>query len=103
MKDYLIANDRFSFKGNGFLLENGTFSWFEPIGVTWNDSFCRRIVNHGQPGCFVERDIDLHQINYLFENDHNFGHLSLMSIINSHYEKTCEGRSLKTSFKKIIL
>ena len=43
----------------GFLLENGTtFVRYEPVGVTWNDSYCRRITNGGQTGCFVQRNID---------------------------------------------
>ena len=52
-----------SFNGEkGFLLTNGTFSRFEAIGVTWNDSYCRRITNGGQSGCFVERDITIFPI-----------------------------------------
>ena len=46
----------------GFLLKNETFSRFEPVGVTWNDSFCRRIRNGGPLGCFVQRDINLFPI-----------------------------------------
>ena len=75
---HFIANDRLSNEEKSFLLENGTYSRYEPVGVTWNDSFCRRIVNEGQPGCFVERDINFHQMNNELENN-------------------CTGRSLKTS------
>ena len=46
----------------GFLLTNGTFSRFEPVGVTWNDSYCRRITKSGRSGCFVERDINMFPI-----------------------------------------
>ena len=46
----------------GFLLKNETFSRFEPVGVTWNDSYCRRITNGGSLGCFVQRDINLFPI-----------------------------------------
>ena len=42
---------------NGFILKNGTFERFEPIGITWNDSYCRRITDAGPSGCFVKRDI----------------------------------------------
>ena len=41
----------------GFILKNGTFERFEPIGITWNDSYCRRISNAGPSGCFVKRDL----------------------------------------------
>ena len=41
----------------GFILKNGTFERFEPIGITWNDNYCRRITDAGPPGCFVERDL----------------------------------------------
>ena len=42
---------------NGFLLIDGSFERFEPIGVTWDDTYCRKITNAEQPGCFVERSI----------------------------------------------
>ena len=41
----------------GFLLRDGIFERFEPIGITWNDSYCRRIADAGPSGCFVERDL----------------------------------------------
>ena len=46
----------------GFLLKNETFSRFEPVGMAWNDSYCRRITNGGPLGCFVQRDINLFPI-----------------------------------------
>ena len=47
-----------SHKGeNGFILKNGTFQRFEPIGISWNDSFCRKVTDVGSSGCFVERDL----------------------------------------------
>ena len=50
--------DHRSHKGeNGFILKNGAFERFEPIGVTWNDYFCRKISVTGPSGCFVERDL----------------------------------------------
>ena len=36
---------------------DGSFERFEPIGVTWDDTYCRKITNAEQPGCFVERSI----------------------------------------------
>ena len=57
----MLINDR-SGEEKGFLLKNETFSRFEPVGVTWNDSFCRRIRNGGPLGCFVQRDINLFPI-----------------------------------------
>ena len=57
----MLINDR-SGEEKGFLLNNETFSRFEPVGVTWNDSFCRRIRNGGPLGCFVQRDINLFPI-----------------------------------------
>ena len=29
----------------GFILKNGTFDRFEPIGITWIDNYCRRITD----------------------------------------------------------
>ena len=46
----------------GFLLKNETFSRFEPVGMAWNDSYCRRITNGGLLGCFIQRDINLFPI-----------------------------------------
>ena len=41
----------------GFILQNGTYERFEPIGITWNDTYCRRITDEGPLGCFAERDL----------------------------------------------
>ena len=41
----------------GFILENGKFERFEPIGITWNDNYCRRIADAEPSGCFVGRDL----------------------------------------------
>ena len=41
----------------GFILKNGNCERFEPIGITWNDSYCRRITDSGPSGCFVKRDL----------------------------------------------
>ena len=41
----------------GFLLIDGSFQRFEPIGVTWDDTYCRKITNAEQSGCFVKRSI----------------------------------------------
>ena len=47
-----------SHKGeNGFILKNGTFGRFEPIGISWNDTYCRKVTDTGPSGCFVERDL----------------------------------------------
>ena len=59
------------FGGKGFLLKDEIFYRFEPNGVTWNDSYCRKIVDKGQPGCFVERDINLFPINFGWHPHHN--------------------------------
>ena len=50
-------NHRSIYGENGFILKNGTYKRFEPIGITWNDSYCRRITEAGPSGCFVERDL----------------------------------------------
>ena len=42
---------------NGFILKNGTFERFEPIGITWNDSYCRKLADAGPSGCFVKRGL----------------------------------------------
>ena len=61
-ENHVSITDRSLTGEKGFLLTNGTFSRFEPVGVTWNDSYCRRISNSGQSGCFVERDINMFPI-----------------------------------------
>jgi len=42
---------------NGFILRNGTFERFEPLGIYWDDSYRKRITEAGPSGCFVERDL----------------------------------------------
>ena len=60
----------------GFILKNGKFERFEPIGVTWNDSYCRRITDSGSSGCLVKRD--------------------LSTILNFNFqENNCSGRDLR--------
>ena len=54
---YAMVNNRSLDDQKGFILKNGTFERFEPIGITWNDSYCRRITETGPSGCFVERDL----------------------------------------------
>ena len=61
-ENHVTMTDRSLTGEKGFLLTNGTFSRFEPVGVTWNDSYCRRITNSGRSGCFVERDINMFPI-----------------------------------------
>ena len=53
----MTVNHRSNHGENGFILQNGTFERFEPIGITWNDSYCRRIEEAGPSGCFVNRDL----------------------------------------------
>ena len=52
----------------GFILKNGKFKRFEPIGVTWNDSYCRRITDSGPSGCFVKRDLST-ILNFNFQEN----------------------------------
>ena len=52
-----MVNNRSLDDQKGFILKNGTFERFEPFGITWNDSYCRRITHAGPSGCFVERDL----------------------------------------------
>ena len=61
-ENHVSITDRSLTGEKGFLLTNGTFSRFEPVGVTWNDSYCRRITKSGRSGCFVERDINMFPI-----------------------------------------
>ena len=63
-------NDHQSLTGkNGFILRNGRFERFEPIGITWNDSFCRRKTEAGPSGCFVERNLSaIPDFNYQENN-----------------------------------
>ena len=59
LKKYATV-DHGSHKGEkGFILKNGIFERFEPIGITWNDSYCRKITDTGPPGCFVELDLSM--------------------------------------------
>ena len=57
LRKYATVNHRSLPGENGFILKNGSFSRFEPIGITWNDSYCRRLTEKGPSGCFVERDL----------------------------------------------
>ena len=57
LKKYATVNHRSLAGENGFILKNATLSRFEPIGITWNDSYCRRLTEKGPSGCFVERDL----------------------------------------------
>ena len=53
----------------GFILNNGTLKRFEPIGITWNDSYCRRIMDSGPSGCFVSRNLStIPDISYQYNN-----------------------------------
>ena len=57
LKKHATVNNRYLDDEKGFILTNGTFKRFEPIGITWNDSYCRKITDVGPSGCFVERDL----------------------------------------------
>ena len=46
----------------GFLYENGNFVRYEPVGITWNDNFCRKLTSYGSSGCYVKRLINISQI-----------------------------------------
>ena len=56
-KDHVTMHYRFIIEEKGFLFQNGLFERYESIGVTWNDTFCRRIKQDGLSGCFVEREV----------------------------------------------
>ena len=67
--NYTIVNHRSLTGENGFILNNGRFERFEPIGITWDDSYCRRITDAGPSGCFVERDLSaIPDFNYQGNN-----------------------------------
>ena len=53
----VTVNHRSLYGEKGFILTNGTYERFEPIGIAWNDTYCRRITDAGSSGCFVERDL----------------------------------------------
>ena len=57
LKKYATVNHQSQKGKNGFILKNGTFQRFESIGISWNDSYCRKVTDTGPSGCFVERDI----------------------------------------------
>ena len=65
---YITSNHGILPGEKGFILKNGTFDRFEPIGITWNDNYCRRITDSGPSGCFVERDLST---SADFENQEN--------------------------------
>ena len=69
-QNHVQMNDRSLIGEKGFLLQNGTFVRYEPVGITWNDSFCRRKESGGKLGCFVQRDIEMFPIDD-FENQQN--------------------------------
>ena len=51
-----MPNDDYLFGEKGFILKNETLVRFQPIGVTWDDSYCRRITDSGPSGCFIDHD-----------------------------------------------
>ena len=53
----MTVNHRSLSGEKGFILKNGTYELYEPIGIRWNDSYCRKITDAGPSGCFVERDL----------------------------------------------
>ena len=57
-KDHVTMHYRSIIEEKGFLFQNGLFERYESIGVTWNDTFCRRIKQDGLSGCFVEREVE---------------------------------------------
>ena len=57
LEKYTTVNHGALYGEKGFMLKNGTFERFAPIGITWNDTYCRRITDAGPSGCFVERDL----------------------------------------------
>ena len=57
LRKYATVDHRSLYGEKGFILQNGTFERFEPIGITWKDSYCRRITDTGPSGCFVERNL----------------------------------------------
>ena len=62
-QNHVEMYDRSWLGEKGFLLRNGTFFRYEPPGIIWNDSFCRRIGISRRSGCFVEREIELYPID----------------------------------------
>ena len=81
LEKYVTVNRRFDYGENGFILQNGTYERFESIGITWNDSFCRRITDTGPPGCFVERDLStIPDFNYQ-ENNCSGKNSNLLGVI----------------------
>ena len=77
-------NHRSLYGEMGFILKNGIYERFEPIGITWNDSYCRRITEAGPSGCFVERNLSASADFYTEEYN-------------------CTGRDSKNSFGVIPL
>ena len=77
LEKYVTVNHRSFYGEKGFILQNGTYERFEPIGITWNDSYCRRITDGGSSGCFIERDLSAiadfdHQKNDCIGKDSTF-------------------------------
>ena len=68
IKKYATVNHRSFYGEKGFIFKNGTYERFEPIGITWNDPYCRRITDAGPSGCFVERNLSA---SADFENQEN--------------------------------
>ena len=48
--------DESIFGEKGFLIQNETIGRFQPVEITWNDSYCRRITDSGPSGCFIDHD-----------------------------------------------
>ena len=56
-RDHVTMHYRSIIEEKGFLFEDGLFERYESFGVTWNDTFCRKIKEGGQSGCFVKRKV----------------------------------------------
>ena len=72
----------------GFILKNETLVRFQPVGVTWDDSYCRSITDSGPSGCFIERD------SY-FENITDFDFQEVFGVLNFDqlgYNNCLEGK-----------
>ena len=69
LRKYVTVNQRFFYGEKGFILKNGKFERFEPIGITWNDTYCRRIADEEPSGCFVKRDLSASADFYNQENN----------------------------------
>ena len=97
---YAMVGNRYLDDEKGFILKNVTFERFEPIGFTWNDSYCRKIMDAGPSGCFVKRNLStITSFNYQENNCTGKDWTSLFSLVKRGNRNNTGDVFTKTHFE----